>query len=212
MPETIVYNLLENVGAVITGSHIVYKSGKHGSAYVNKDAVYPHTKITSDLCREIAREFAFDDVEVVIAPAIGGVILMTWTAAHLSGLGNRDVLGVYAEKDGDGFVIKRGYDKLLAGRRVLVVEDLLTTGGSVKKVIEETRAIGGNVVGLAVLCNRGGVTSQDVGGVPKFFALTNVKLDAWDEADCPLCKQGVPINIEVGHGREFLIRKASKDL
>jgi orotate phosphoribosyltransferase len=148
-----------------------------------------------------------DNVQVVIAPAIGGVILMTWTARHLSELTDREVLGVYAEKDGDGFVIKRGYDKIVAGKNVLVVEDLLTTGGSVKKVIEATRALGGNIVGLAVLCNRGGITAQDVGGVPKLFALTNVKLDAWDEADCPLCAQGVSINTDVGKGREFLARK-----
>jgi orotate phosphoribosyltransferase len=209
MNEQQVLDMLGSVGAVITDSHIVYTSSKHGSAYVNKDAVYPHTRETSRLCRAIAEQFVDDNVQVVIAPAIGGVILMTWTARHLSdmSLNNREVLGVYAEKDGDGFVIKRGYDKLLAGKNVLVVEDILTTGGSVKKVIEVTRALGGNIVGLAVLCNRGGITSQDVGGVPKLFALANVKLEAWDEAECPLCAQGVPINTDVGKGREFLARK-----
>lgn len=202
-----VLRVLRRVGAVITDSHIVYTSGKHGSAYVNKDAVYPHTGETSQLCYMISRQFRDDNVQVVIAPAIGGVILMTWTAYHLSDWAGRDVLGVYAEKDGDGFVIRRGYDKLVAGKNVLVVEDILTTGGSVKKVIEATRALGGNIVGLAVLCNRGGITSQDVGGVPKLFALANVKLDAWDEADCPLCASNVPINTDVGKGREFLARR-----
>jgi len=210
--EQEVLKMLEGVGAVITDSHIVYTSGKHGSAYVNKDAVYPHTRETSRLCREIAYQFANDDVQVVIAPAIGGVILMTWTARHLSDmtLNGCEVLGVYAEKEGDGFVIKRGYDKLVTGKNVLVVEDILTTGGSVKKVIEAVRALGGNVVGLAVLCNRGGITAQDVGGVPKLFALTNVKLDAWDEADCPLCRQGIAVNIDVGKGRDFLARKKAQ--
>ena len=212
MNEQEVLKMLEGVGAVITDSHIVYTSGKHGSAYVNKDAVYPHTRETSRLCREIAYQFANDDVQVVIAPAIGGVILMTWTARHLSDmtLNGCEVLGVYAEKEGDGFVIKRGYDKLVTGKNVLVVEDILTTGGSVKKVIEAVRALGGNVVGLAVLCNRGGITAQDVGGVPKLFALTNVKLDAWDEADCPLCRQGIAVNIDVGKGRDFLARKKAQ--
>jgi len=210
--EKEVLKMLEGVGAVITDSHIVYTSGKHGSAYVNKDAVYPHTRETSRLCREIAYQFANDNVQVVIAPAIGGVILMTWTARHLSDmtLNGREVLGVYAEKDGDGFVIKRGYDKLVARKNVLVVENILTTGGSVKKVIEAVRILGGNIVGLAVLCNRGGITAKDVGGVPKLFALANVKLEAWDEADCPLCRQGVPINTDVGQGREFLSRKEAQ--
>jgi orotate phosphoribosyltransferase len=87
------------------------------------------------------------------------------------------------------------------------VEDVLTTGGSARRVVEATRAIGGKVVGLGVLCNRGGVTPQDVANVPELFALVNVKMNAWDEAECPLCAQGVPINTDVGKGREYLARK-----
>ena len=138
-----------------------------------------------------------------------GVILSQWTAHHLTEMNGHEVLGVYAEKSegGDVFVIKRGYDKLIAGKNVLVVEDVLTTGGSAKKVVEATRAIDGNVIGLGVLCNRGGITPQDVAYIPKLIALVNVKLDAWDEADCPLCEQNVPINTDVGKGREFLARK-----
>ena len=209
MNEQEVLQVLGNVGAVIANSHIVYTSGKHGTAYVNKDAVYPHTKETSDLCRAIAEQFVDDSVEVVIAPAIGGVILSQWIAHHLSEITGREVFGVYAEKaeSGDIFIIKRGYDKLVAGKNVLVVEDVLTTGGSAKKVVEASRALGGNVVGLGVLCNRGGITSQDVADPPKLFALVNVKLDAWDEAECPLCAKNVPINTEVDKGREYLARK-----
>ena len=201
--------ILNRVGAVITDSHIVYTSGKHGSAYVNKDAIYPHTSQISSLCWEMAKWFALDNVQVVIAPAIGGVILSQWAAHHLSTINGHEVLSVYAEKDtsGDNFVIKRGYDKLITGKNVLVVEDVLTTGGSAKKVIEATRALGGNIVGLGVLCNRGGVTVQDVSDPPKMVSLVNIKLDAWDEAECPLCATNVPINIDVGKGREYLARK-----
>lgn len=209
MNEQEVLQILGKVGAVIANSHIVYTSGKHGTAYVNKDAVYPHTKETSDLCRAIAEQFANDGVEVVIAPAIGGVILSQWTAHHLSEITRREVFGVYAEKaeNGDTFIIKRGYDKIVAGKNVLVVEDVLTTGGSAKKVVEATHALGGNVIGLGVLCNRGGITPQDVADPPRLFALVNVKLDAWDEVGCPLCAQNVPINTDVGKGRDFLARQ-----
>ena len=209
MNEPEVLSVLGKVGAVITNSHVVYTSGMHGKVYVNKDAVYPHTAETSRLCRAIAERFADDNVQVVVAPAIGGVILSQWVAYHLSEITGREVLGVYAEKSasGDAFVIKRGYDKLIVGKNVLVVEDILTTGGSAKKVIEATRAIGGNVVGLGVLCNRGGITPEDVANVPKLTALVNMKLDAWDEAACPLCEQNVPVNTDVGKGREFLARK-----
>lgn len=223
MNEQEVLQILGKVEAVITNSHIVYTSGKHGTAYVNKDAVYPHTKETSDLCRTIALQFADDGVEVVIAPAVGGVILSQWTAHHLSEITGREVLGVYAEKQTRGgvvdykgemgepaeeyFAIKRGYDKLIPGKNVLVVEDVLTTGGSAKKVVEAVRALGGNVIGLGVLCNRGGITPKDVADPPKLLALVNVKLDAWNEVGCPLCAQNVPINTDVGKGRDFLARQ-----
>ncbi|MBI4094500.1 MAG: phosphoribosyltransferase [Candidatus Liptonbacteria bacterium] len=209
MNEQAVLAVLGKVGAVIVDSHIVYTSGLHGTAYVNTDAVYPHTAETSRLSRAIAERFADENVEVVIAPAVGGVILSQWTAHHLSEMNGHEVFGVYAEKSegGDAFIIRRGYDKLIAGRRVLVVEDVLTAGGSVKKVIEATRAIGGNVIGLGVLVNRGGITPQDVADVPKLAALVSVTLGAWDEAVCPLCKENVPVNTDVGKGREFLARR-----
>jgi orotate phosphoribosyltransferase len=209
MNEQEVLQILDKVGAVIADSHVIYTSGKHGTTYINKDAIYPRTRETSRLCRAIAERFSDDNVEVVIGPAISGAILSQWTARHLTEINGREVLGVYAEKSENRkiFVIKRGYDKLIVGRKVLVVDDILTTGGSVKKIIEAARVIGGNVIGLGVLCNRGGITPQDIGGIPKITALVNLKLDAWDEAVCPLCEKKIPINTEVGKGREFLARK-----
>lgn len=211
MSEQDVLRQLNDVGAVITNSHVVYTSGKHGSEYVNKDAVYPHTQLTCDLCLAIAHHAIWPGpgIETVIAPAVGGVILSQWTAYHLSGLYGREVMGVYADKapEGDEFVIKRGYDKYVAGKSVLVVEDILNTGGSVRKVVEAVRHGGGTVVAVAALCNRGNVSKEDIGNPPHLFALTTVKMEAWDEAACPLCTQQVPINTDVGKGRDFLARQ-----
>jgi orotate phosphoribosyltransferase len=207
--------ILEKVKAIIMDSHVVYTSGQHGTAYVNKDRIYPHTRLVAELCWKIAESFAFLEriPDIVIAPAIGGVILSQWTAHALSEIASKEVLALYAEKDadGEGFVVKREYDKLLPDKRIVVVEDILTTGGSVKKVVEAVRRLGGNVIGVGAICNRGGVTSADVGSVRKLFALLNVKLDAWDEADCPMCKSGIPINTDVGKGREFLAQKAKME-
>jgi len=213
--------ILNRTKAVIKGSHVVYTSGMHGSTYVNKDAVYPHTVETARLCRGIAGHFADDGVEVVIAPAVGGIILSQWTAYHFTTITGREVLGVYAEKEKhydadpgavvewEGFAIRRGYDKLIDHKHVLVVEDVLTTGGSVKKVIAAVRACGGTIAGVGALCNRGGITAADL-GVRKLFALVNVTLDAYPEATCPLCAEKVPINTDVGKGREFLARQKQK--
>lgn len=207
MTEHEVYQLLEKAQALIRDSHIVYTSGRHGTSYVNKDAVYPHAALTSILCEEMAARFAAQEVEVVVAPALGGVILSQWVAYHLSHRSGKEVLGVYAEKEGEGFVLKRGYDRLVAGRRALLLEDVLTTGGSIRKLVDTVRAAGGEIVGVAALCNRGGVTASALGEVPRLDALVSVSLDSWEEKDCPLCASGVPINADVGKGREFLKKK-----
>ena len=214
-----VLKILEKTGAVITNSHIVYASGKHGSIYINKDAIFPHTKEISSLCRAIAELFVDDKIEGVIAPAISGVILSQWIAYYLSEITGHEVLSVYAEKQKievrfssiGGFIIKRGYDKFVADKRILVVDDVLTTGNSVKEVIEAVRAVRGNVVGLGALVNRGDVTPNNI-DAPKLISLINLKLNTYNEADCPLCAQSIPINTDVGHCKEYLERKkAFKD-
>ncbi len=214
MNERQILQFFNRAGVIIGNSHFVYTSGKHGASYINKDAIYPHTRETSALCREIAKKFADYGVQVVVAPAIGGVILSQWIAFHLSKITGQEILGVYAEKTDDGkfFIIKRGYDKLVAGKNVLVAEDVLTTGSSVKKVVEAIRAVGGNIVGLGALCNRGNVTRQDVANVPELIALINIKLDVWEEAECPLCVQGVPFNSDVGKGKEYLWRQVQEKI
>mgnify|MGYP001586415482 CR=1 FL=1 len=108
------------------------------------------------------------------------------------------------------FVIEHDCGQLIAGKNVLVMEDVLAKDSSAKKVIETVRVIGGKVVGLGALCGCDEVAPQDVANPPKLFTLVNVKFDAWDEVDCPLCVQGTPLNTEVGKGREFLARNKEK--
>lgn len=221
-----VLGILKEVGAIIENSHFVYTSGRHGSKYINKDALYIHPWAVSQVSRDMAKLFRREGVEVVIAPAIGGILLGHRMAELLTLLNGSSTLSIYAEKEtilspdpkGEGrrchletgnFVIRRGYDKLVRGRRVLVAEDVLTTGGSIKGVVEAVRLHGGIVIGAVAICNRGGVTAENVGNVPKLFSLTNITLEDWAEADCPLCKEGVPINKEVGKGMEFMARRES---
>jgi orotate phosphoribosyltransferase len=195
--------ILAETGALITGGHVVYTSGRHGSAYVNKDAVYPHTARVAELCSLLAQATRALRPEVVCGPALGGIILSQWTAHHLG------ALAVYAEKlPLGGLALRRGYDRLVAGRRVLVVEDVLTTGGSVREAVGAVRAAGGEVVAAAALCNRGGITAADL-DVPAFAALLELSLESWEAAACPLCRDGVPVNTDVGKGREFLASRGA---
>ena len=203
-----VISILKKVQAVLTDGHFVYTSGKHGSIYVNKDAVYPHTKETSQIGKLFAERFKNKNIDVVAAPALGGIILSQWTAYHLSKLQKKEVLGVYTEKTADNNqIFTRGYDKLVKDKNVLVIEDLTTTGGSVRKVVDTVKASGGKVVGIGVMINRDpkNVTNKVVGG--PFISLGILKAEAFDEKKCPLCKKGVPMNTNVGHGRKYLEAK-----
>lgn len=200
--------ILKAVGAVLTDDHFVYTSGKHGSVYINKDALYPHTAETSQVGQMFAHTFKDVDIDVVAGPALGGIILSQWTAYHLSKLKGKEVLGVYTEKTPEkNQVFTRGYDTLVKGKNVLVIEDLTTTGRSVRKVVDSVRAAGGNVVAVCVMVNRDpiGVTGKTVGA--PFSALGILKAEAYDEQTCPLCKRGVPINISVGHGRQYTLHR-----
>lgn len=208
MDEAAVLDTLEQVGAFRAG-HFVFVSGLHADTYVNKNAMYPFTKEISKLCRGIAERFAGKGIEAVVGPATGGIILSQWVAHHLTEMEGRDVYSVYADKDGEGFIIKRGYDETIKGKKTLVVEDLVTTGGSLKKVIEAARSVGADVVGAVAVCNRGGVTADMIGNPPEFVSLVSLHLEQWPEAECELCQRGIPINTDVGHGKDYLAKKAA---
>ncbi|MFA7310144.1 MAG: phosphoribosyltransferase family protein [Candidatus Paceibacterota bacterium] len=207
MDESQVLEVLQKVGAFRSG-HFVFTSGLHADTYVNKDALYPYTTETSRLCREMARRFKDKNVEAVSGPAIGAAILAQWTAFHLTDLMGHEVYAAGAEKDGQGgFVLRRGYEKIVDGKNVLVVEDLTTTGGSLKKAIEAVETAGGKVVGAIALCNRGDVTREMVGNPPIFDQLLKLHLEQWEAGECELCKRGIPVNTDIGHGKEFLASK-----
>lgn len=206
-----VIELLRKTHAIFTDSHFVGTSGRHMSLYVNKDALYPHTKETSRMGELFAEKNKDLDIDVVVAPALGGIILSTWTAYHLSKIKGKEILGVYTEKTPDrNQVFTRGYDKLVKGKNVLVIEDNVTTGGSVKKVVNSVREAGGNVVAVCVMFNRDlSITSETIGA--PFSSLSVIEAESWDEADCPLCKKGVPIDTRAGHGKKYLEAKGKKN-
>lgn len=226
MNEPHVLRILERIGVVVDG-HFVCSGGRHTAKYVNKDAIYSLPWVTKSLCNEIVGEIGLKvEYDTVVSPEKGGISLSQWIAYNSDSRHQRQYLGVfavYAEKEvivvagpgGNGwkyfaetgsFVIKRDYAKFVGGKRVFVADDVITTGDSVRKVIEAVRDVGGDVVGCGVIWNRGKVTAQDV-GVPKLVALVDKEFETWDEENCPLCEQNIPINENLGHDREFLARR-----
>lgn len=117
----------------------------------------------------------------------------------------KEVFGVYAEKDAEkGFIFSRGYDRFVTGKKVLVVEDLTNTGGSVKKVVDVVREYGGDVVGVCVMANRDpSLESKNLFDAPLIVG-TEIPAEAWNADNCHLCKSKVPINTKVGHGKKYV--------
>ena len=204
-----IISLLKSVGAIITDDHFVYTSGMHGSVYINKDALYPHTEKASEVGLMFAEKTKDLDIDVVVGPMIGGIILSQWTAFHLSSLKKLEILSVYTEKDESSNQVfgRRGYEKYVKGKNVLIVEDLTNTGGSVKKVVDTVKSAGGNVVMVGVMVNRNPENvNEDYMGTP-FFSLGTFPAEAFSESECELCKKNVPVNVKIGHGKKFLSSK-----
>ena len=217
MKEDII-SILKKVGAIITDSHIVLTSGKHSSIYINKDALYPHTQETSKVGKMFAEKYKDNEIDTVVAPAVGGTILSQWTAYHLSKLKNKEIYSAYTEKDKGTLasaaeseqIFRRGYDKYVRGKKILILEDLTATGISVKKVVDRVKAVGGNVVAVCVMVNRDpiNINSETIGA--PFSSLGVFPAEAIEAKDCPYCKKGIPINVTVGHGKKFLEEKKLK--
>lgn len=201
-----VIEILTKIGAIIPNSHFVGTSGLHFDTYMNKDILYPHTKETSRICELYAEKYKDKNIEVVVGPALGGIILSQWVTYHLNDKGG-NALAVYTEKTPDGGqAFTRGYDKLVKGKGVLIVEDNISTGGSVMKVIKAVKEAGGEIIGVCAMVNRNKEVNSSTLGAP-FDSLSEFYVPLYKAEDCPLCKQGIPINTELGHGKKFLENK-----
>jgi orotate phosphoribosyltransferase len=196
--------ILTESDAILANDHFVYVSGDHGSGWIDKDAIYPHTERVEQLCRYLGRRMKGRDIEVVCGPATGGLIIAEWTAHELG------VLSTFTEHDQPRpgelrgrFILRRGYDHLVSGRRVLVVDDIVNTGQSARQTAEAVRQAGGEVVAVGALVTRGNVGAAGL-GVADFVYLLEYLIPAWPAADCPLCRAGVPVNTRYAHGQDFL--------
>jgi len=182
----------ESAGAFLRG-HFVYTSGRHGADYLEKFRILEDPTATSELAGMIAERFGPLRPELVAGPATGGIILAYEVARQLR------VDAVYVERgERGGRVLRRGFE-IPPGTRVLVVDDVVTTGGS----LVETRACiaeaGGVVIGIGVLADR--TAGRTITDVP-FFACLTLDFPSYPPEACPLCAAGIPLASPRGSGKK----------
>lgn len=207
MDEQYTLQLLKSIGAIITDTHVVYASGRHGSAYVDHRLIYANPDVCREFCKALADKFAYDVIQVVIGPVTGGAILAHEVAGCFREHGYT-VHGLYADEvERNIFQIPQCFERLIRGKYVLVVEDIMMTGNSAKSVVHAVHTAGGIVVGVGVIWVRNQAALKTFEDAGRFLSLIETRLDDWSEADCPLCAQNIPVNTDVGRGREYLERK-----
>jgi orotate phosphoribosyltransferase len=174
--------LFRTTGALQQG-HFRLSSGLHSLEYFQCAKVLQFPQYNELLCGDIARFFHDWRVDLVVAPAIGGIMVGQEVARQMRVRGN------FAEREDDKMTLRRGFE-IKQGERVLVCEDVVTTGGSVVEVIDLVKASGGTVVGVAAIVDR---SSKPINFGAQFFSLLKMAVPTYKPEICPLCEDKVPV-------------------
>ncbi len=182
MEQEKIMEIFKKSNALLEG-HFLLSSGLHSDIYFEKFQVLQYPEYVELLCKELAGFFEKDKIEVVVGPTTGGIIIAYEVAKNLK------VKSIFAELEGDKRVFKRGFD-LKENQRVLIVDDIMTTGKSVREVIELVNNYKAKIVGIGVLLDRsGGKIKFDY----PFKPLSTVTAKTFKPEECPLCKEGKPL-------------------
>lgn len=169
---------------VLLEGHFLLTSGRHSDKYMQCARVFQYPAYSEELSRMLAEQLTGLDIDVVIGPAIGGIVF-SYEMGRVLG-----VKTLFAERENGAMALRRGF-VIEPGSRVFVVEDAVTTGGSVKEVIALVESLGAQVVGVGSLVDRSGGAVDF--GVP-FYAVYRTKIESYPADACPICKEGkIPV-------------------
>ena len=182
LTESEVLAALTDAGAILHG-HFQLTSGRHSDTYVQCARVLEDPALTTRLGVAMAESVSGRGVDVVASPAVGGIIIGFAVAQALG------VRFIFSERQQGTMTFRRGFS-VAPGERVLVVEDVVTTGGSVAEVIDLVRAAGGEVVAVSSIIDRGGEKAFDA----EFLPLLQLEVESMEPPACPQCAAGVPID------------------
>ncbi len=169
----------KKTGAILKG-HFKLTSGRHSDTYMQSAKLFIDTKQSEIVCKALAEKLAGDKIDLVVSPAIGG-ILMGYEVARQLGVPN-----IFAERENGEMTLRRGFS-IEKGTKVVVVEDVVTTGGSVKEVVKLVQGLGAEVVAVASLVDR---SNGNVDFGVKYVNLISMEVVSYDADECPLCKEG----------------------
>ena len=179
--------ILKEAGVLLEG-HFLLTSGRHSGRYLQCARIFRNTRYSEELCAALAAHFKDDRVDIVIGPALGAV-QMAYEVSRALGCEN-----FFAEREDGSMTLRRGF-AIEPEQRVLVVEDVVTTGGSVREVLEIVRQAGGEIVGVGSIVDRTGGRIDF--GVP-FHSVISMEVESYEPSACPLCKAGAPAPYKPG--------------
>ncbi len=182
MDRTKVLQIFKNAGALLQG-HFLLSSGLHSSQYLQCARALEDPQISGKLCRALAENFRNDTIDAVVGPAMGGIIVAYELARALG------AAALFAERECGKMRLRRGFS-LSPQDRVLIAEDVITTGGSVKEVIELVKAKGAQVVAVASLADR---SREKIDFGVRSVTLLKLDIKNFPPENCPLCKQGIEL-------------------
>lgn len=182
MNEEEILKIFKKSGALLKG-HFLLTSGLHSSQYFQCAKVLQYPKYAEELCVQIGKYFKGKEVTAIMAPAIGGIVVAHEVARYLG------VCAIFSERENGHMALRRGFE-IHKGEKVLVVEDVVTTGGSVREVIDLVKKLKGQPVGVGCLVDRNG-GRVDFG--LETFSLISLNIEAIPRHQCELCKKGIPV-------------------
>jgi len=171
--------MLKEANVLLEG-HFLLTSGRHSDKYMQCANIFQDAKYSVPLCAELVEQYKNDNVELVIGPAIGA-IQMSYEVGKQLGVRN-----IFAERENGAMALRRGFT-IEKGQRVLIVEDVVTTGGSVKEVMELVKECGGEIVGIGSIVDRTGGKIEF--GVP-YRSAFSMDITSYEADECPICKEG----------------------
>lgn len=174
-----VIDILKEVGALLEG-HFLLSSGKHSNRYCQCAKLLQYPEKSEIVLRKVVEQIKDVEIDIVVGPAMGGIVVAYELGRQLG------KPAIFTERENGSMTLRRGFE-IKAGQKVLITEDVVTTGKSSKETAEVIKALGGEVVGIACVVDR---STGDTGF--EIFSAVKLDIETYEVDNCPLCKEHIP--------------------